>query len=294
MLTYYALRWASCVLPLVPLRLGYFLARLGGDIAYLFNTRGRGAVRSNLVRVLGSNISERRLGSVTRQVFRNAAKNYFDLLRVPRSDLRQVENRLIIHNGHYLEEAIGKGRGVILATAHFGNFDFVGQVLAERNLRVTAIAEPLHPPRLFDFITGLRSSRGISFIPTGTANLRKVVRALHRGEIVGIAYDRDLQGKGLEMRFFGQDTTIPLGVVSLGLRTGAVIVPAFVVRQPDDSFVAYVEPPLGINGQADMDREDREQSGLEKLVRILECYIGRYPEQWIVFQPIWDDPRRSA
>ncbi|HLE82333.1 MAG TPA: lysophospholipid acyltransferase family protein, partial [Dehalococcoidia bacterium] len=226
--------------------------------------------------------------------FRNAAKNYFDLFRLPRLPASRVEEVLTIHHWERLEGALAEGRGVVLATAHFGNFDLVGQVLAGRSYRVTALAEPLEPPRLFRLVTNLRNCQGLAFEPVGPAALRSVVRALRRGEIVGLACDRDLQGNGMKLPFFGEEARLPAGAIYLALKTGAPVVPAFVVRRPNNTFAAFVEEPINLDGAEDEAQTVRQ--GTAKMASLLEKYIGRYPDQWVVFEPIWREAshRRSG
>ncbi|MDP2660606.1 MAG: hypothetical protein Q8R28_07750 [Dehalococcoidia bacterium] len=292
MLAYIAFRIASLVLPLIPARVGYALFSRIGDIAYLVAKPARASVEANLEVVLGPSTDPARLQATARQVFRNASKNYFDLFRLPHLPACQVEKLLTIHDWERLERAMSMGRGLILATAHFGNFDLVGQVLAGRSFRVTALAEPLQPPQLFRLVTSLRNSQGLHFEPVGPAALRAVIRALRRGEIVGLACDRDLQGNGLSLPFFGKETRLPAGAVFLALKTGAPLVPAFVVREKNNTFTAFVEEPITF-GKTDSE-EQMVRKGAGTMASLLEKYIGRYPDQWVVFESIWKQPQEAG
>ncbi|MDP2726454.1 MAG: lysophospholipid acyltransferase family protein [Dehalococcoidia bacterium] len=287
MLAYIIFRLACLVVPWIPARIGYALFSLVGDVTYLVAKPARAAVEANLTRVLGPDADGGRFREITRQVFRNGAKNYFDLFRLPRLHVSQIERILTIHHWERLEQALAQGRGLILATAHFGNFDMVGQILAGRSFRVTALAEPLEPPRLFRLVTALRNSQGLSFEPVGPAALRSILRALRRGEIVGLACDRDLQGNGLRLPFFGEETRLPAGAIYLAVRTGAPVVPAFVVRQRNNTFTAFIEEPLDLDG-ADSE-EEAVRLGTGKIASLLESYISRYPDQWLVFDPVWKE-----
>lgn len=292
MLAYMAFRLASMVLPLVPARIGYALFSLVGSLAYIVARPARTAVEANLSRVLGPEARQSQISANARRVFRNAAKNYFDLFRLPRVPADHVERLLTIHNWERIEDTLGMGRGLILATAHFGNFDLVGQVLAGRSFRVTALAEPLRPPRLFELVTSLRNCRGLRFEPVGPAALRAVLRALRRGEIVGLACDRDLQGNGQIVPFFGEEARLPAGAFFLAIKTGAPIVPAFVVREKNNSFTAFVEEPIFLEGSRSED--SLVYNGARLMASLLEKYIGRYPDQWVVFEPIWKKARQEA
>jgi len=289
MLAYAAFRLGCLIAPRIPAKLGYALFSFFGTLAYIIAKPARAAVEANLARVLGPGAGENRVRVVARQTFRNAAKNYYDLFRLPRLPASQVERILTIHHWERLEQALAEGRGLILATAHFGNFDLVGQVLAGRAFQVTALAEPLEPPRLFRLVMSLRNCQGLSFEPVGPAALRSVLRALRRGEIVGLACDRDLQGNGLKLPFFGEEARLPAGAVYLALKTGAPIVPAFVVRHRNNTFTAFVEEPIRVSETESENEEEAVRLGAQTIAALLEKYISRYPDQWIVFDPIWKD-----
>jgi KDO2-lipid IV(A) lauroyltransferase len=124
-------------------------------------------------------------------------------------------------------------------------------------------------------------------LPVSTSGLRDSLQILRQGGTLVIVCDRDIQGNGLKVDFFREETSLPYGAVSLALRTGASIVPVFCVRKPGNRFVIYIEPPFEL-----VDIGNRTQSvkaNLEKLVAIMEKYIRQYPEQWLVLEPIWSN-----
>jgi KDO2-lipid IV(A) lauroyltransferase len=137
---------------------------------------------------------------------------------------------------------------------------------------------------------GLRGSYGIRPLPAGPSLLRAIVAALGRNEVVGLVFDRDVLGSGLPVTFFGAPTRLPAGAASLGLRTGAAVLPAYTVRRPGGRYLGWFEPPLPLVKTGDV-RADI-QLNTERITRSLETVIHRYPEQWTVFQPVWPDEVR--
>jgi lauroyl/myristoyl acyltransferase len=136
-------------------------------------------------------------------------------------------------------------------------------------------------------VVSLRASKGIRLIPIDTF-LRPLFKALRNNEIVGLAADRNLIGAGTVVDFFGAPCLLNDGHVSLALRTGAALVPAFSLRNPDNHFDAYVEPALALDRTGNAQQDVR--AGMAKLAAVLEKWIGQYPEQWVMFQPIWKVP----
>lgn len=283
MLKYWLFRLASFVLPLLPASVCYGLASLSGDLTYLLAPGARNVVCCNMRQALGPTADERRVRRAARQVFRNAAKNYVDLFRLPRFDLDYLNRNLAIHGLEYFQSALEQGKGIIIATAHLGNFDLVAQVLAARSHKFTVLVEALQPESLFRLVTGLRTSRGLSFLPIGPGGLRATLRSLQRGEIVGVTCDRYIRGSGMRVRFLDKEATLPTGAVDLALRTGAAVVPAFSIRQDGGRFALYIEPALSFT----ISNGSELKENMQRLVVPMEKYIRGYPEQWVIFRPVW-------
>ena len=287
LLSYYGYRVLGTIVPWLPPRVGYALLCRLGDLAYSCSTASRENVYDNLRHVLGPQADPARRARTARAIFRNQARNYFDLFRLPRLGPEQIERLVTVHGWEHLEQALASGKGVVLVTAHFGNVDVVVQGFAVRQYRVTAAAEHLKPERLFQYVTSLRASKGVQLVPAD-GFLRPLFRALQQNEIVGIAADRNLIGDGSVVSLFGAPALLPDGHVRLALRTGAKLMTAFALRRPDNRFEAYVEPPLALEDSGDQERD--VALGMARLVAVLEKYIGRFPEQWVMFQPVWKVP----
>ncbi len=284
MRTYLFLKFLWRVLGLAPTRVGYPAAHFVGDIAFLFSRRSKGVVLDNLRRVLGTD-DQRKLRPVAREVFRNLARSYFDVMRLPHVSPAEVERGLTIHGWDLFQEAFAWGKGVILATAHLGNFDLAAQLWAFRGYKVTVLVEPLlHDPR-GRLMTHLRECHGLSFVPLGTPALKRVVRELRSGGVVIVACDRDIGGKGVRVKFLGEETNLPSGAVELALITGAAIIPVFSVRDGGRHFSLFFEPPVPMSGGERNGRQTAEN--LEKLLSVVGEYVRRYPEQWVLTEPVW-------
>ena len=100
--------------------------------------------------------------------------------------------------------------------------------------------------------------------------------------------DRHLGGPVAEIEFFGRKASFPLGPAMLSRATRAPIVPVFMLRQGLRGFVAEVEEPIEVDRTADRDADLRE--GTERIVRVYERYVRRYPYQWFNFHDFWAPP----
>jgi lauroyl/myristoyl acyltransferase len=286
-LSYYVYRLLGAIMPLIPPKVGYALFSRLGDLSHDKATTSRENVYDNLRHVLGPDAGPGRIEKVAREIFRNQARNYYDLFRVASLSNEQIERLVTVHGLEHIDEALAAGKGVIAVTAHFGNLDVVAQAFALRKYPITVVAEHLKPERLYQYVVSLRASKGIKIIPIDSF-LRPIFRALRNNELVGLAADRNLTGTGTLTDLFGAPALLPDGHVQLALRTGAKLGMFFSLRRPDNTYEAFVEPALELENTGDLERDTR--AGMARLVAVLEKYIGQHPEQWVMFQPVWKLP----
>ncbi len=278
-MVYLLFRLAAWACNRLPLWASYRAALIVGDVLYLLSVRVRNNFMINVSHVIG-----RRDGRIVRQIFRHLALNHVDLFLMPRLSPESLEKRLDIEGFEHFLEAFSKGKGVILASIHMGCPDFVGQVLAFKGFPVTIPAEVISPLAFFQFMTRLRSSHGLRFIPANGPML-ELARALHRGEAIALALDRDATESGARVEFFGKPARLPDGAVRLAYRLGAPIVMAFCIRKPDNSFKVWVEPPFYVTGEGS--KEEVIARAHRKVIATMEKYIRAYPEQWVLSVPPW-------
>lgn len=282
--SYVLYRLFGWLVPHIPPRLGYWLFARMGDLFYRLDANGRGAVQDNLRHVLGPQVDAGTLAQKVRATYRTQAYNYCDLFRLPAMSIDEIEARLHIEGWENLEQAVACGKGTVLVSAHFGNLDVVMQILRLRGIKATLVAEHLKPDRLFQYVTGLRTSHGLTFIPVD-GSLRALFRALRAGEVVVLALDRDVTASGIEVEFFGAPARLPDGYARLARHTGSPIVVGFGLRLPDHSLRVQVEPALDVPRTADRAADVR--STMRRVLTIAERYIAEHPEQWVMFRPIW-------
>jgi KDO2-lipid IV(A) lauroyltransferase len=282
---YYLYYLAGLIAPLIPLRLGYWLADRIGDLVYRLNRAAREAVFDNLRHVLGPTADEDRIVAVARRVFRNQLRNYFDLFRVPALSRRQIERLVDAPVIQVADEGLAAGRGLVVVSFHFGNLDVVMQWLSLRGYQVVLVIEHLKPEKLHRYVRKLRGSRGLRLLETDGA-IKAIYRALQANEMVLLAADRDVTGSGRLVEFFGAPARLPDGYARLVRRTGARLAFAFGRRCPDNTFKveAWLAPEFPTTGN----RQADEQAIINAVLPRIEQQIRAYPEQWIMFRRIWN------
>lgn len=279
---------AGLIAARLPRSLGYWLADRLGDLWYHRAPRQRAAVLANLRRVLPA-VLPTPLAMTARRVFRHSARNFYELARVQRLSLAALAREVTVQ-GSWLpvEAALASGTGVIVVFAHLGAFDAVLQLLPLRGYRATAVTAPAGRGAFHQAVTRLRGGRGLRLEAATLGGLRRLTRALRGGEVVVLAGDRDFQGAGAPVHFCGEATTLPGGAVRLALATGAALVVLACQRQ-GHRHTLTIDAPRWLRPSADPDADLR--GGVAMLAAALEGHIRATPDQWVLFQPVWPEPR---
>ncbi len=231
------------------------------------------------------------LRQAVQQSFDSYAKYYVESFRLPSLSKRAVDAGFSTEGFEHVVEATQAGKGVILALPHLGGWEWAGRWLTDRGYKMTVIVEPIEPPELFEWFVDLRQKLGMTVVPLGPKAGTAVLKALRANEVVCLLCDRDIERSGVPVEFFGETTTLPAGPATLGLRTGAAVLPVgcyFTSRY--NGHHAVVRPPLATERGGSGLRDDVARV-TQALAAELEYLIRRAPEQWHLFQPNWpSDP----
>ena len=224
------------------------------------------------------------------QAFDSYARYYMESFRLPSLSKRTVDRSFTIDGYEHITDALALGNGCIFALPHLGGWEWAGRWITDQGLKMTVVVEALEPKELFDWFAELRKDLGMTVVPTGPQAGMAVLKALRANEIVCLLSDRDIERNGVEVDFFGEQTTLPAGPAMMGLRVGAPILPAAAYFTPAyQGHHALVRPPLP------MHRLGRLRDDVKRVTQLLayelEFLIRRAPEQWHLFQPNWpSDP----
>lgn len=285
---------AALVGPMPP-RIGYWLARRAGPLIYRFSPHLRRALTNNIRHVLGPEAGAAQVREVVDQICVNIARGHYEIFRVSRLTPEQIRGMTEVEGVDRLYTALEQGQGAVLITAHLGNMDMMGQLPLAYNLPISGAVEHIRPERLFRYLQGVRQQYGLRLYPSDGPMIG-LFKALRRGELLALPCDRAVADNVRTVEFFGAPARLPDGPVRVGLRTGAPVIPVFIVRLPDNRFRVTVEPPLHIPSTGDV--ENDVAVGMERMVEVMERYLSRYPEQWLVAVPVWpldeDEPDQAA
>jgi len=225
-----------------------------------------------------------------RGVFESYGRYWVEMLRLP-GDVRagRIASQGTIDGYENILKGLAQGNGVILALPHLGGWEWAGAEMARRGHDLLAVVERIEPPELLEWFAAQRAAIGIEVVALGPDVSSTVLRALRDNRVVALLCDRDIEGGGVEVEFFGERTTLPGGPATLALRTGATVVPTAVYFRPGRDHLGVVRPAL------EVERRGRLRDDIARITQAiaheLESLIRVAPEQWHLLQPNWPSDR---
>ncbi|MEO8972771.1 MAG: lysophospholipid acyltransferase family protein [Ktedonobacteraceae bacterium] len=267
-------------------RLGYAI----GTSSYLAWRSKRQVTQLNMAQVTGKSVHDPRVRYLAYASWRNYGRYAADFMNFANMTTDDMENSTLdVTEGvnswlTYLEQAKQRGRGVIFVSAHFGNWDMAGAILA-RHIAFSAITETFADERLNTLLQNQRKDKGIAIIPL-EGSPRRILRVLQQNQLVGLLVDRPVTPQqGTPVQFFGHTTYVPGGTAALALKSGAAILPGFVWYGPRNQLLLRAFPP--IIPQSSGDRNSDITAITQRIYDALEEMIRAWPTQWYMFRQFW-------
>ncbi len=276
----YALRGFVSALPWLPYRcLTAFTSWCAGlTFAVLWDYRTR--MEENVRLALGDRFQtapERK--RLVWRAWRNFARGVLETTAVMHFDRGKIIKTILLEGEQHLTQALSQRRGVLALSAHLGTFTLIGARLAAGGYPFSVVVKDPGDARFAKLITDFRSQVGIQTISAKPRReaVRGILKALRENRIVLVIADEFKSGD-IMVDFMGQTSPAPRGPATLALRTGAVTLPMFAIRQPDDSLILTIGPAIEPIRKQDLEESVAATTALYTCY--LEAAIRRYPDQW--------------
>jgi predicted LPLAT superfamily acyltransferase len=291
-----ALRIIFAIIPKLPRFLHPPIALVTALIFSLMLKQERRAVTRNLGRVSG----KRGLALQWKVywVFYSFCDLMVSYCYVPQAAHTQLLGMLVDpeRGGSKIDQCLAAGNGLIVWTAHVGNWEFASRLL-EMHGRPVNVARVVEDNPAETALRNLMASERLKIVDLrdGAQATIELLQALRRNEIVAMQGDRVYQRHSADMPFFGEPAAFPLGPFLLSQVSGAPVLPGFVIRQGWLRYRAFMGdpiPPVTSLGHID-DRDAGLQEALGQAVRFLEKTLAIYYDQWLNFFDFWPADSRD-
>lgn len=290
-LTYLVLRTFNFFVNLLPEGFALWLGRKLGDVWYRLDFEHRKVAIQNLHLAFGQQKSEVEIRDIAKRNFQNLGMTAVEFFRIPRMDVKTFKERVKIEG---LEEALKlfqKKKGIFLLLSHFGNWEMMGVMSKVIGQPIMVIAKPMKRNEWVDqFITKIRNRAGLEVVSSIKAG-RKVIQALAQNRVVGILIDqRAKRSEGIWVDFFGRKAPTTPSLAVLAMKTGAPVLPVFMVRDGVQKHRLVIKEPLELIRTGDIKRD--VEANTQLFNHTLESMIRQYPDQWFWVHRRWERKKR--
>ena len=288
---YIFVRALNKILALVPISASLWFGRRIGDIVFFFNKERRLVAYANLKSAFASQKSPEELRQITKRVYRNMVQTFVEVLNLTKINRKYADRYVEVVNMDRIRNAAKSGRGTILLTAHFGDWELSSLVSSVEGFPILVLVREQKMKRLNELLNRLRESNGCKVIRKGM-DVKNILKALYGKNIVGILSDQDAGKNGVFVDFFGRPTSYHSGPFEIAKHTGSLILPNFIVRTGGPYHKLYLEEYIDFQKSQNT---DDIKSDIQKFAKLLEDYVRKYPDQWLWLHKRWKStPVRTA
>lgn len=279
---YRTLKWSSHIFPL---KVNYRLAKMLGCLSCALNQQQQKNVLANLSGILPAGTPSKERKRVARQIFINFFKYLFDFFSSSNIDSVKLSSLTSFPKLKIFESYHQRKQAFIIISAHLGNWEIAAAIMDSLGYDNNIIYQPLKNHRLNALFMSSRNFRYAKLIPLGIG-LRKAFKSLEDGQPLSMVGDWGIgKEEGIEVEFFSKKTRFPTGPANLAIKTKVDLLPGFTIRDSPNHFTVFLEPPITYDQSGSDEEKCREIT--QKFANVLEKYVKLYPDQWLIFNPLW-------
>ena len=218
------------------------------------------------------------------RMYASLGMNVAELLRMARNTDEYFEKHVEWGDTSILNDVLKKGKGLLVLSAHTGNWDILCTTFPRLGTATTIITKEIKNKGVSDYWMGLRARFGLKFVPKKNS-YRLCLSALKKNEVIGFILDQNMiDTEGIFVDFFGKAACTSPGLAYMSAQSGAPVVPVFAERLMDGRHRMNILPPIDPppNRESETIREYTQ-----RYTKIIEAFVREHPEQWIWIHRRW-------
>lgn len=285
---YLLIRALSLVINFLPEDFALQIGKLLGKLTFYLDSNHRKVALKNLTIAFGEEKSKEEIFSIAKRTFQNMGMTAVEFFRIPKMDQRVFKEKITIRGMGNVKDIIeNRKNGVLLLLSHFGNWELMGVLPKFLGLPISVVVRPIKKNRWLDgMVLKIRKSCGIEIIDKEKAS-KDILRSLSENRFVGILIDqRAKRSECVWVNFFGKKAPTTPALAVLGMRTGAPVVPVFMVRNGFKKHTLFVEKPVSFVHTGDIKKDVIVNTQI--INDTLERMIRLYPDQWFWVHRRWE------
>jgi len=269
---------------ILPLGLGIRIGQGLGRLAFYSLKKAQRLALNNLDIAFGNSKSTKEKRVLARQVFENLGRSFVEVVSLVKFNKRNIDRYIKCRGLEIIDRFIEEGKGGIVLSAHFGNWELMAHYFAIKGYRVNVIARRVRMEQFERFLTKVRQRHGVNILYRDMS-ASDVIALLKKNEFVGVMPDQDMDSvSGVFVDFFGRRAYTPDGPAILNFLTKAPIIPCVMVRR-EFGHEILLGRPIELSATGDRDRDILENT--QRCTEAIESYIRRFPSQWVWFHDRW-------
>ena len=281
------MRLGLAVVPRLPRRCVLWMAQVLGTVGYAASARLRRTGMANLDVAFGETKTEAEKRRILKRSLQTIALTMLDLLWFVRDSAGRMERWFVAGRG-LADDAVDGDRPRVGVTGHFGNWELMGRYWAHRFGSMMSVAMPIKNECVDEIMQDARGVTGQQIVARDGA-LRKLIRHLRGGGTVGLLLDQNSSPSegGIFVDFFGKPASVSPAAGILASRTGAEVIFAYALPQPDGTYVGEVPHRITAEEIAAMPREELAVELTRRITKFYEEAIRAHPECWLWSYKRW-------
>ena len=260
------------------------LGRFLGSVAHGLLTSRRRVADDNLRHAFADEFDDDQRAVLVRNVFHNIGRTSVEVARYGKLTPTGLREIIVGNGADILKRVHAEGKGGLITTAHYGNWEYVGSWVAAMGYPMDLLVLNQHNEMFDRLLNQSRKAMGVGIIPVGSS-VKNFFKALKDNRFVGIAADQHDPSGNLIIDFLGRPAAAARGPAIFSLRTGAPILPFLLRRESYDRHVMMAGEPIYPPNEGD--EEENVQTMVERYHRFFEETVRRYPDQWLWTHRRW-------
>ena len=267
----------------IPLSVGRTIGRFLGTLAWHIVRRERNKALRNIALAFPEWDEKKRRATI-RAMFQHFGMSLFEIAWLWNMDLATRDRTTTFEGSEAMLRLIDEGRGVILFTAHVGNWEWLSISMGLFSRPTSVLQRERGEAEIGRYITEFRARVGVQSIDRGSpAAPRQMINAVRSGGILAFLLDQNMRTESVKVPFFGRPALTPIGPVKFAIRTEAAVVTALQERRPDGTHHIRILEPIQCK------RDDDPTELAARITRDIEEHIRRVPEQWVWMHDRWKE-----